>query len=46
MKPQETSPKPLPDILNGVASDGSDVVRLVGKEIFVLIFYSLSVILQ
>lgn len=37
MKPQETSPKPLPDTLNGVASDGSDVAKLVGgkKHLFI-----------
>lgn len=31
MEPQETSPKPLPDTLNVVASDGSDMAKL-GRE--------------
>ena len=35
MKPQKTSLKPLPDTLNAVASDGSDVAGLVGKKNFV-----------
>lgn len=32
MKPQETSPKPSPDTLNGMASDSSDVAKLVEKK--------------